>query len=217
LQHIPIHKRLLSLIYPVKIRSGAGGQFPVPELFLYQGRFQLATQDALYSDGKHYRPMLTAYKKLKHHLPAVENVLVMGCGLASAVEIMYGKGYKPRYTLVDIDKEVMRWALELLPDDAAAKVTPVCEDAAVFAAQHNILYDLVIVDIFLGRHVPAFVTATEFLKHCRRLMKGGGHFVLNYMVADEAKWEVALNNIKAFFPNVSVSAIGINRIVIATV
>jgi Spermidine synthase len=201
----------------VKIRSGAGGQFPVPELFLYQGRFQLATQDALYSDGKHYRPMLAAYKKLKRDLPAVQNVLVMGCGLGSAVEILYGHGYKPGYTLVDTDKEVLRWALELLPQDAMAKVTPICEDAALFAAKHDEQYDLVIVDIFLGRSVPAFVTAQTFLKHCRRLVKGGGHFVLNYMVAQEGEWLSALNNIREFFPNAEVLAIGINRVVVATV
>lgn len=217
MQHIPIHKRLLSLIYPVKIRSGAGEQSPVPELFLYQGRFQLATQDALYSDGKYYRPMLTAYKQLKQQLPFVKNVLVMGCGLGSAVEIMYGQGYRPNYTLVDTDKEVMRWALELLPQEALVNVTPVCEDAAAFAAQHNTEYDLVIVDIFLGRDVPAFVTAAEFLKHCRRLVRGGGHFVLNYMVAQEAEWENALNNIRKVFPTSNVSAVGINRIVLARV
>lgn len=192
-------------------------QYPVPELFLYRGRYQLATQDALYSDGRHYRPMLVAYKKLKPHLPDVKDVLVLGCGLGSAVDILHAQGYKPNYTLVDSDKEVLRWALELLPQQVAASVTPFCENAERFVAGHPTQYDLVILDIFLGREVPGFVTSVGFLQQCRKLLRKDGCFVLNYMVATDAAWAEARQKIQACFPNAEVSAIGINRVVTATV
>lgn len=218
MQQLPLYKKLLSLVYPVLVKTAEGSdKHPLPQLYLYRGQYQVATNDALYSDGTRYRPLKIAFARIGNKLKQTENVLVLGTGLGSAVHILHSKGYRPEYTLVDYDKATLRWAMELLPDGVAAKITPVLDDAEHFIKAHNQQYDLVIIDIFKGRVVPYFVMSSTFLQNCRRCMKPAATLVLNYMINNEAEWQGALQAFKQVFPDHQVIPSGINRLVIATV
>jgi spermidine synthase len=217
LQTPELHKRLLSYLYPIRIKSGGSADNAVLELYYYRGQWQLATIDALYSDGYRYRPLLVAYRHLKDRLPLLKQVLVLGTGLGSAVQIMNKMGYQPHFTLVDIDKVVLQWALEILGQRSPQQLTPVCIDARQFVETAACIYDLLIIDIFSGRVVPAFVTSTDFLQKCRRSVAPGGHLVFNYIVNDEKKWEALQVIINDVFPQHKIKILGINRIIIASV
>jgi spermidine synthase len=209
-------KQLRSYLHPVCIRRATSAVNPVLELYYYRGRWQLATADALYSDGEEYRPLLSAFKALSKELPHVNNVLVLGTGLGSAVHILHKQGYHPSFTLVELDSIVLQWALEFLPADSASRVKPVCADAGQFIEKDTHQYDLIIVDVFSGRHVPAFILSNEFLKYCRERLSATGTLVLNYMVnepADETKAKAAL---EAAFGNVKELSFHINRVYLAT-
>ncbi|RYE24921.1 MAG: class I SAM-dependent methyltransferase [Sphingobacteriales bacterium] len=218
MQQVPLYKKILSMVYPVLVKTAEeSDRVPLPQLYLYRGQYQVATHDALYSDGTRYRPLKIAYAKIEQKLPGVKNVLVLGTGLGSAVQILYNKGYQPEYTLVDYDKTTLKWAMELLPAVVAPKTTPVLNDAESFMQTHDKQYDLVVVDIFKGRRVPAFVMTTAFLQNCRRCMKPAATLVLNYMINNEAEWQGSLVAFKQAFPNHEVITTGINRLIIATV
>lgn len=211
------YKRLFSYLYPVRIKDGKGEQNPVLELYLYRNQYQLATADALYSDGTRYKPMLVAFKALDDVLPKVKTVLVLGTGLGSAVQILADKGYNPEYTLVDYDNTILKWAIELLPPKVSAHIEPVCADAKAFIETNTKTYDLLIIDVFISRVVPAFVTTADFLKKCRRSINPGGNMVLNYMVSNDAEWRAVLATIQSVFPGCRAIEHGVNRIIIATV
>lgn len=211
------YKKLFSYFYPVRIKDGKGEQNPVLELYLYKNQYQLATADALYSDGRRYQPMLIAFRALNDVLASVKSVLVLGTGLGSAVQILLDKGFHPQYTLVEFDNTILKWAMELMPDGMQHNVLPVCADAEAFMQNNTKSYDLLITDIFMSRIVPAFVTTETFLKQCRRSINPGGHFVLNYMVNNDSDWQTAYGTIASVFPNCRVLQHGVNRIVVATV
>ena len=217
MQHIPIYKKLLSYIYPVRIRRSKGDVNPLLDLFVYHGRIQLATHDAVYSDGDKYRPLVTAFKELKASMPHVRNVLVLGTGLGSAVNILNKKGWHPQITLIDNDKVVLQWAMEFLQETEPGKITPICADAKEFIANHHQSYDLLIIDIFSGRVVPGFATTTGFLQDCRKCINKEGHVVLNYIENQQPEWITARNNFKEVFPGCKILEIDRNRILIATV
>lgn len=208
---------MLSYIYPVRIDKAPGTPPTVLEVYLYRGQWQLATLDALYSDGNRYRPVLIAYKELKQFLPAVKNVLLLGTGLGSAVKIMDKQGFQPRFTLVEIDKLVLKWAMEYLDTEGLKNINPVCDDAKVFINTGEEKYDLVIVDIFKGRVVPAFVTTLNFLQKCRSRLNSGGHFVMNYIINTPADWAPVQANLSEVFPGHKVIRNDINMIIIAGV
>ena len=183
---------------------------------MYRGRWQLATKDAVYSDGDQYTPILTAYKALQDQLSTIENVLVLGCGLGSAVQIMAKKGYAPVFTLVDSDELVLQWAKELLPP-YPGEVNLVAADARVYLHTDAEKYDLLIVDIFKGRVIPDFVTTEDFMKNCRLHINTGGSFVLNYIVNEEKEWAAFQQIFKSVFPQYKMLKNGVNRILVATV
>jgi len=208
-------QRLQGLLYPVSIRKGSSPLNPVLELFYYHGRYILGTQDAVYSDGNRYRPLVAAFTApaLRDHLPRVRDVLVLGTGLASAVHVLDRYGYRPRFTLVEIDALVLDWAVEFLPEGTVA--TPVCANAFGFIATDEQIYDLIIVDLFFGREVPAVVTQHRFLQQCRSRLEPGGHLVLNYMVNRDEDEDRAKKALKAVFNDVTELSFGINRVYIA--
>jgi spermidine synthase len=210
-------QRICSQLFPVSIRKSSSTINPVLELFYYRGRYLLGTSDAVYSDGIKYRPLLAAFgsKILKPHLSGVQNVLVLGTGLASAVHILHSYGLRPAYTLVELDKLVLDWAIEHLPADTVQSVAPVCANAFDFIATNTTHYDLIIVDIFNGRKVPAQVTTHGFLQQCKEQLTTSGHLVLNYMVNsvdDEARAQVALDSV---FDTVEGLSFGINQVFVA--
>jgi spermidine synthase len=184
------------------------------EIFLSRNQFQLATVDALYSDGDRYRPATIALHHLRQVLPAVKSVLVLGTGLGSMVRAMRKEGYDPRFTLVDNDKVVLEWAMEFLDGDMS-RITPVCGDAQKFIAKNTAKFDIVFIDIFSGRVVPDFVTTGEFLQQCRDSLAPGGHLVFNYIVNDPLQWENVQIICAIALPGYQVIGLDINRIIIA--
>jgi spermidine synthase len=208
-------QQLRSYFYPLVVRRKSSAYNPVLDLLYYKGRWQLATADALYSDGVHYRPMLAAFKWLKAFLPEVKKVLVLGTGLGSAVQILHKKGYRPDYTLVELDGQVLQLAIELMPRTIAGTIRPVCADAQFYLNGDQEQYDLLIVDVFNGRKVPSFILSPEFLAKCKTHLAAMGVLVLNYMVdapADEQKAKAAL---RAACGEVKELSFGLNRVYVA--
>jgi spermidine synthase len=204
----------LSYLYPVTLRRRVGEAGIKLELYLYCNQLQLGNDDILYSDGKRYRPAVVAVNYLKPFLPGVKSVLVLGTGLGSMVRVMSSKGFTPKFTLVESDKEILKWAVELLAYDCPSEVAPVCGDAKAFMAKNEAKYGLVFIDIFIGRLVPDFVTTAEFLKQCRDSLAPGGRLAFNYIINDKRQWESVQEVFSAIFPNHKIVDHQINRIFI---
>lgn len=181
------------------------------ELFIYMGQFQLATEDALYSDGRRYKPMKMAFKELREELKIFNNVLFLGGGLCSGMQMLEHKGVKATYTIVEIDEEIIAYAKELYGNNAQY----ICADAQNYMHNNIQQYDLVVIDIFEGRVPADFVTNEDFLLACRKALTTNGVCVLNYIVNGYPLWEDALEKISTVFPRNTVLEYDINRIVVA--
>lgn len=198
--------------------SATGGdENPVLELCYYQGQYQLATIDALYSDGDRYKPVNIACKHFASELNSVKNVLVLGTGLGSAVQVFAKKGHYPNFTLVDHDATVLEWAKEILEPAEGQSIDMVCIDANEHISNESNKYDMLIVDIFKSRVVPEFVTTSEFLGKCKALLAPGGCFAMNYIQHKNADWDTIKKRIEEIFPNARIIKESINNIVVATV
>lgn len=212
---IPLYKRLLSYVYPVPIRRSAGSENEYLELNLYCNQLQLATEDALYSDGDRYKPARTAVKSLESVLPGIRHVLVLGAGLCSMVHVIRRREADPCFTLVEKDKVVLEWAMEFLEPNSPNKTEPICCDAALFMQHNTTSYDLVFIDVFKGRVVPGFVFSRTFLEQCRGSLAPGGHVAFNYIVNDNHEWERVKNVFDDVFPGGRIVTSGVNRLLIS--
>ncbi|MBE2290223.1 MAG: hypothetical protein IAE95_11755 [Chitinophagaceae bacterium] len=194
----------------MSLRREDRGKDDYIELFLYQGRLQLATRDALYSDGTAYLPARELYRHFNADLPLVENVLVLGTGLASIVHVFAEKGYRPRFTLVETDKQILKWAMEFAPKDV--ELDPVCTDAAGYMGSCNKKFDLIFIDIFNGRFVPPFVFSEQFLNSCKGMLEPNGHIAMNYMLNEWNEWLLVQRIFARVFPGFEVVERGENRL-----
>lgn len=192
---------------------------PPLELYLHNNRLQLATRDALYSDGHKYRPMVVAFEAIRDVLPAMQDVLLLGTGLASAVHVLHYMGFKPNVvTMVDIDQNVLEMAKQFLPAHAADKIVTACADARAFMASAAVPHcDLLVVDVFIGRSVPEGICEMPFLQQCRAHINPGGRFVMNYMVNNVEQWMAFRKRIATVFPQHSLLEFGLNKIIVGTI
>jgi spermidine synthase len=215
LNSVPFYKRLLSYIYPVRVAKGSSDQNPVLELLLNSGQWQLATEDAIYSDGAHYRPLVKAFTLLKDQLPAFKQVLVLGAGLGSAVQVLNNMRAYPSITLVDNDPVILDWLKQSLTASEAARIELICKDAETFISATHQKYGLIVVDLFIGREVPDFVRSAAFLRQCRHRLEQGGALVMNYIVNDPNKWKDLQSTFLDIFPEGLIVELEVNRLLIA--
>lgn len=211
-------KKLLSYLVPVTVASSSGSQNRFLEFILYRNQWQLATEEALYSDGNRYQPFRIAFKHVpKETLGHISECLVLGTGLGSIVQIL-SERYKarPRFTLVEYDEQILKWALENLSAMGIGNLDPYCENAEEFVKREKGKYDLICVDIFKGREVPSLFIEEEFLMNSRRLLKPGGIWIMNYIINDEKEAVQFFRNIKRIFINLEIIEKDQNRIVIAS-
>lgn len=211
-QEIPLYKRIISYLHPVWIRQYRSEHNPHLELLMYKGRIQLATEDALYSDGNAYTPALAILKDLKDVLPQVISVLLLGVGLGSTASMIRQRGYSPAFTLVELDEVILELAMERLSADATTKLEAVCANAEQFVANNTRQYDLVFIDIFNSRTVPPFVSTLSFLSNCRKAVAPGGHIAFNYIVNDEEEWAYTQKNFASVFPKHHIISSDINKL-----
>jgi spermidine synthase len=182
---------------------------------LYRNRVQLATSDALYSDGTEYLPAIMVLKAVKVPISDIRSVLVLGTGLGSIVQIIEARGGKPEYTLVEKDDVVLNWAMELFDPRTSTRVTPVCVDARAFMQQNKKQFDLIFIDVFSGRVVPEFVYSTEFLECCRNSTSVNGYVAMNFIINNDVEWEKAQHSFNKVFQVVTVVRKHINRVFVA--
>jgi len=211
-------KRALSYIIPVTIANKRGGQNKFLEFILYRNQWQLATEDALYSDGTRYEPFRVAFKNVSpESLQSAEDCLVLGTGLGSIVQILSKKhSCNPNYTLVEYDEDILHWAMESLAAMGIGNLTPYFGYAEEFVkeARQN-AYDLICIDIFTGREVPQQFTQPEFLVATRRLLRPGGTWIMNYIMNDNRETMQFLGNVKSIFPEMDIIEKNQNMILIA--
>lgn len=143
-------------------------------------------------------------------------MLVLGAGLGSALYILGRMRHRFPVTLVDLDPTVIAWGQELLSPDLKAQSTWIQADAREFPIIHELRYDVLVIDLFQDRIVPAFVTSPEFLASCWSLLNGPDScLVLNYIINNESTWEQALSAIRSVYRVEKILSLGINQVVIA--
>ncbi len=148
-------------------------------------------------------------------MPAAKTALVLGAGIGSMVYVLRKQGYDPKVTIVEMDKVILRMAMELFEGmEPQPQIAPVCMDARLYMAQNTAKFDLIFLDVFNGRVVPDFVTSQEFLLRCRSAVESGGHLAFNYMINDNGEWEKVKQNFAAVFPEYKELNLGINRVLI---
>lgn len=203
---ISLFQKALSFIVPVGLSIQSSAFHPYLEFLLYRNQLQLATEDAIYSDGERYQPYRLAFRRIgKTRLQSVSSCLVLGSGLGSIVQILH-KQYRPdpiHYTLVELDPEILKYARIVLGEKKITDIQDYCGDGRQFIKNTNQSYDLVCIDVFKNRTVPRAFIETMFFEDLKMILIPGGIWIMNYILNEEEDWNTLWKNASQVFSTIS--------------
>jgi len=102
------------------------------------------------------------------------SILILGVGGGTVIHLLH-KRYPDAYiTAVDIDPTMIDIGVKYFGLGGVPNLTLVTADAKNFKITRA--YDLVVVDLFIGRHIPDFVSSVAFLKRLE-----GSTVIINYL------------------------------------
>ncbi len=176
----PLWKRFLSHFVEFHIESAASEINPSLYVCLRRGRYQLCTENAIYSYGDLYDNFSEAFEQIRLEELDIKRVLILGFGLGS-IPIILEKQFKKsyQYTAVEIDETVLYLANKYAMPDIQSSIEMICTDAKVFVAQCQERYDMIAVDVFLDDIIPDDIQQTAFLEQVRGILNPNGVLLYN--------------------------------------
>lgn len=157
-----------------------------------------------------------ALVKLRVALFRPRKILVLGVGGGTVIRLLAKTFPSARVSGVDIDPVIIKLGKKHFGLAQIPRFTIRIADARNFVATavaRRSRYNLVIVDLFSGRHIPPFAVSPHFLKAIREILTPGGRFVINYLREYEykEKSEELYDRLLAFYFSVEDFAIARNR------
>ena len=151
----PFWKKILSYVYEFHIESLASEINDSLHVSYTQGRYQLSTQNAIYSFGDLYSNYYRAFEQIDLERYKIKNVLILGFGLGSIplmLENNFQKNYK--YVGVEIDEDVIYLANKYVMNELKSSIDMICANALTFVELCQEKFDMICVDIFLDDVIP---------------------------------------------------------------
>jgi len=181
----PFWKKWLSYLVDLHIEDAPSDYNPHLHLCLFKGRYQLCTENAIYSYGDLYDNFVGTFVQLDLKSRSIDKVLVLGFGLASIPIILEKTGYQYQYTGVEIDEEVIYLASKYELPHLKSPVEVICADAASWVAMTEEQFDLIAVDVFLDDVIPDRFKQTTFLEQTKNLLTENGLLIYNCLASTE--------------------------------
>lgn len=117
-------------------------------------------------------------------LQNIRTILVLGVGGGTVIELLAKRFPNAIITAVDIDSTMIMIAKKFFGIHKHPNIRLVRADANTFVNQSGKkgeLFDIVVVDLFIGPKIPEFVSSTPFLKNLHAIVRPGGCLVINYL------------------------------------
>ena len=167
-------KKILSYIFDFPVEKRPSKFSGEVALSLSQGQYKLSTKNAIYSFGKNYTSFGIAFKKIDIQNQKIENVLVLGFGLGSVVDLLENHSTIKNITAVDADEVIIELAKKYLQSNFRNKVEYICEDAEKYIATATQKFDLVLFDVFIEDETPMQFMQADYLAELKKLIATNG-------------------------------------------
>jgi hypothetical protein len=172
-------QRLLSFVSEVPLQHVEGEVNPNLQVSLVRNRFQLSTQNAIYSFDDLYLNFSRAFEKID--LPPNDaSLLLLGLGLGS-IPFILERQFDRKYqiTAVELDEAVIGLATKFTFPRLIQKIQVVHADAEIYVQMERRRHDLIIVDLFIDDIIPPYFESKEGLQKLKNLLSPSGMILMN--------------------------------------
>lgn len=147
------------------------------------------------------------------------NILVLGVGGGTVIELLHNQFPNARITGVDIDPVIIDIAKKYFLTGDIAYIHFISADAKKFVEQAKSPYDCIVIDISIGNAVPDFVKTKSFINTCKEHLSPKGAVCINYLQDREygKKSEEFNTVLRSIFSDVHDFRIANNRFFFASI
>ena len=153
-----------------------------------RGRLQLTTDHVIYSWEDLYRNFRYASSRIDWKKFRPKNILVLGLGLGSVIQILERKvSYPLSITAVELDEGVLYLVKKYSASKFRSPVQYICADAYAFILQNTQKFDLILFDIFVDDYIPSQFESLAFTKKLAESLSKGGLILYNRIAMDPSQ------------------------------
>lgn len=150
----------------------------------------------------------------------IHSILVLGVAGGTVIHELHELYPQARITGVDIDEVMLQIGKKYFRLDKIPRLSLKNANAEEFISKAVYVkekYDLIVIDLFIGRNIPDFVAQKEFLQKIKTLISPSGTLLINYLreLAYAEKSEELLFTLKSLFSVVRDTKIARNRFFVA--
>ncbi|MGI5826447.1 MAG: spermidine synthase [Patescibacteria group bacterium] len=156
-------------------------------------------------------------RELKNYTRRKLKVLVLGLGCGTVAELIREKLSEAEITGVEIDSHVVDIGRKYFSLEKVSGLEIVVTDAFTF--KNDYLYDLVLVDLYLGQEFPQQAETTDFLQKIKSMMAKDGLVVFNRLYFNRQHREnadVFLGKVRQIYPFVKTQKAVTNLLILAS-
>ena len=181
---------LLSYFYPQVIERVRSDVNKLITVEVSRNKYRLTVNNYWQSGIYIERLLRLAFRQLKDTKIMIKQVLLLGVGGGSAVKIINEYCSPYLITGVELDSVMIDLGKKYFNLEKEKNFKPVIKDAAKYVRDYKgPLFDLVIMDIFIGCDLPSSCLNMKFVKNIERIMKNKGIFICNLSYLDRYKTE----------------------------
>jgi len=180
-------KQLLSYFLPIKIYETQSTVSSNLEVTWNNGKLVLDSKHTNYSYGSLEKVLRKGFQQIGYTtILEMKSVLLLGVAGGSAIKTLIEDiGYKGSITGVEIDAEVIKIANTYFGLNQYKNVTIIIDDAQKHIEEHDVKYNLIIIDIFEDSNMPDFLFEEKFINNIKKSLELNGYILFNFMILND--------------------------------
>lgn len=177
----PLLLKLASYFYPITIERSHEPYYL--ELVLSKNKLILNSQNANQSNEGLKQAFHQAFHQLGVYNKTYKNILVLGFGLGSVVELLQAKNCTENITAYENNPQVLTWLANYYDLGNIQLHTNSAENLTHIESN----YDLIIVDLFLDNHCPEFLNNLAYWTQLKTHLSPSGILIWNTLIPTQPK------------------------------
>jgi spermidine synthase len=184
-------KRLFSYLFPITIHETQSDINSNLEITWNNGRLVMDSKNTNFSYGSLQRVMRIGLNQIgKEKIKATENILVLGVAGGSVIKSLREEFHNSgKIYGVELDEKSIELANEYFGLNQIKDLEIIIDDVSEFIKKDSGKYDLIIIDIFQDKVMPAFLFTENFIENIKLRLNNGGTVLFNSIVVLSSEHE----------------------------
>lgn len=185
----------LSYLYPQTVVQVSSPYNRLIRINLESGEYKLLVNGSSQS-GRYIRALwqFALGRLLLGDVSRVKRIAVFGIGGGTVMHLLHALYPKAAMTGIDIDPVIVKLGRRYFGLDALPLTIRIADASRFVNMNKQDRYDLVILDLFVGPDIPAFVEEETFLGQVKQMLTPKGAILINYL--REEAFTTRVNNLE---------------------